>query len=89
MTKVHKVVIVIEQDSSGSLLVVAAVARVEHLDSDLAVLVGVPGGDGIAASLTKYPEAPVPKSMAMTCVKELSSLSRAMIQIITVSKLSG
>lgn len=67
-------------------MVVAAVAWVEDLYPDLAVLVEVFGGDGVTNLLQYigYPEAPVPKSMATTCVKMSSYLSKAIIYIMGI-----
>lgn len=80
--KVNELLGVREEDGSGSLLVVTAITRIEDFDADLALLVWLAGGDCEATLVTPYPEAPVPKSMAMTCVKSLSSFRRA-IQILT------
>lgn len=46
--ELQELLVVVEQDGCGGLLVVAVVARVEHLDPHLALLVEVPGSDGVA-----------------------------------------
>jgi len=81
-SKIEKFLFVGEEDGSGGLLVVTAVAGVEDLYPKFSLLVGLFGRDGEAVCGGRYPEAPVPKSMAMTCVNSLSSFSKA-IQILT------
>lgn len=46
--ELQELLVVVEQDRRGGLLVVAVIARVEHLDPDLALLVEVSGRDGVA-----------------------------------------
>jgi hypothetical protein len=81
-SELQELLLVREENGSGCLLVVTAVAGIEDLNPKFALLVGLPGSDCEAGSRREYPEAPVPKSMAMTCVKSLSSLSRAIFKFI-------
>lgn len=40
--------IIVEEDGCGGFLIIAAIARVEDLDANLAVLVGVAWGNGVS-----------------------------------------
>ena len=86
--KINEFALIIEEYGCRGFLVIASVAGIKNLDADFSILVWMSWSDSVSELRCLYPEAPVPKSMAMTCVKELSSLSNAMlIQIITVTKL--
>jgi hypothetical protein len=64
--EIDKIAVVIEENGGGGFLVIATIAGIEHLYSDFAILVGVPGGYCVTEVLERYPEAPVPKSIAIT-----------------------
>jgi predicted ATP-binding protein involved in virulence len=42
VTKINKISIVIEEDGSGRFLVIAAIAGIEHFNSNFAILIRMP-----------------------------------------------
>jgi hypothetical protein len=55
-----------EKYSCGGLLVIAAITRVEDFNPKLSLLIQLLGSDCESEFNKNYPEAPVPKSIAMT-----------------------
>lgn len=80
MSKVYKLPFIIKKDGGRSFLIVAPITRVKYLDTNLSILIRVPWRNCITTLIKIYPEAPVPKSIAITCVNKLSSFSKAMFK---------
>jgi hypothetical protein len=80
-SELQELMFITEEYGCGSLLVIAAVTWVEHFNTKLSLLINLFGSYGESESSRKYPDAPVPKSIAMTCVKMLSSLSKAIFKL--------
>jgi len=68
LTEAEEVSIVVEENRSRGLLVIGVIARVEHFNARLLAKLNKSRGDTVAMSLDErdYPEAPVPKSIAIT-----------------------
>jgi hypothetical protein len=84
MSEIDKIASIIEEDGSGCFLIITSITGIENLNSNFSILIGMLWRYCIAILIFIYPVAPVPKSIAITWVNELSYFNSAIFQIITV-----